>query len=296
MRRDSEDYVGTCQACFGEFKVDTRKQVVLHGYERPGNGAIKGKCPGAGHAPFEYSHAVTDAVIGAYRNAARDSEAFRARLVAGEVVELLRLYTEYDRMQRRQVKQSETISPASPHWAHQVEITIANLEGEVRWFTKVANYLQDKVDGWQQGGIVGLDSPVTGRERGMRAPYDPNEEAKQQRLADQRAERAARPGKLKMVICWPRALHDDLSADEKAAARAWARGVFPEGKLAVAEDYDTQLPNRYRHSGGFFHVLVVRMDWSYRDQVAALIEGTETTEIEPKRISYLLDLAGGRPW
>jgi hypothetical protein len=72
--------------------------------------------------------------------------------------------------------------------------------------------------------------------------------------------------------------------------------MFPEGKLSLTEDYDSQLPNSYQNSGAFYHVLVVRMDWSYRDQVAALIVGATKTEDEPKRISYLLDLAGGRPW
>lgn len=59
-------YVGTCQACFNAqvIKATGGKKVhtmVLHGYERPGFGYIKGNCAGVGHPPYELSCELTKA-------------------------------------------------------------------------------------------------------------------------------------------------------------------------------------------------------------------------------------------
>ena len=36
MRKQGEDHIGTCQVCFGKWKVDARhRRVALHGYTRP---------------------------------------------------------------------------------------------------------------------------------------------------------------------------------------------------------------------------------------------------------------------
>lgn len=76
-------YVGTCQACFGQYVVKQAKSgesragsgdgferyramprgslvVVLHGYTRPGYGATVGECPGRGAEPFELSKDLTE--------------------------------------------------------------------------------------------------------------------------------------------------------------------------------------------------------------------------------------------
>jgi hypothetical protein len=51
---------GTCPACFGGFKLRTRRdaqhpRVVLHGYQRPGWGFVEGRCFGVDYPPFELS-------------------------------------------------------------------------------------------------------------------------------------------------------------------------------------------------------------------------------------------------
>jgi hypothetical protein len=53
----SKSYVGECQCCF-RFQVTKGKEqlgMVLHGYERPGDGWIEGRCWGVGELPFELS-------------------------------------------------------------------------------------------------------------------------------------------------------------------------------------------------------------------------------------------------
>lgn len=51
---------GTCPACFGGFKLRSRRGaehplLVLHGYERPGWGYVNGRCFGVEYPPFELS-------------------------------------------------------------------------------------------------------------------------------------------------------------------------------------------------------------------------------------------------
>jgi hypothetical protein len=51
---------GTCPACFGSYKLRTRRgaehpRVVLHGYQRPGYGIVEGRCFGVAYPPFELS-------------------------------------------------------------------------------------------------------------------------------------------------------------------------------------------------------------------------------------------------
>lgn len=58
-RQDTENRIGTCPGCWGEFKVqqgvDGNWVLVLHGYQRPGDGAIIGRCKGVGWQPVEHS-------------------------------------------------------------------------------------------------------------------------------------------------------------------------------------------------------------------------------------------------
>lgn len=44
---------GTCSVCFNNVKVSRSGKIVLHGYQRPGYGAIRGECFGVGYPPFE---------------------------------------------------------------------------------------------------------------------------------------------------------------------------------------------------------------------------------------------------
>jgi len=46
---------GECQICQQRFLLDSRGNLVLHGYQRPGHGYIVGDCFGVGHPPWEVS-------------------------------------------------------------------------------------------------------------------------------------------------------------------------------------------------------------------------------------------------
>jgi hypothetical protein len=47
-------YIGNCQICEGNQKLHNGR-MVHHGYQRPGDGAIRGDCPGVDHVPYEVS-------------------------------------------------------------------------------------------------------------------------------------------------------------------------------------------------------------------------------------------------
>lgn len=63
-KKDAGSPEGTCQVCFKAFKVPDGKLVALHGYQRPGDGAIHGRCWGAQHPPFEFENARTKWYLG----------------------------------------------------------------------------------------------------------------------------------------------------------------------------------------------------------------------------------------
>jgi len=50
----TRENTGTCAACWGNYKL-TSGRLVLHGYERPGYGYIKGQCFGVDSQPIEMS-------------------------------------------------------------------------------------------------------------------------------------------------------------------------------------------------------------------------------------------------
>lgn len=86
-RRDAENRIGTCPGCWGEFKVQQGEGetwlVVLHGYQRPGHGAIIGRCMGVSLQPVEHSPDGIVAVLEHLRR--RLDEVEKARQEGGDI-------------------------------------------------------------------------------------------------------------------------------------------------------------------------------------------------------------------
>jgi hypothetical protein len=53
-------HVGNCQICESDQKLHAGLRMVHHGYQRPGDGAIHGDCPGVDAAPYEVSCALIE--------------------------------------------------------------------------------------------------------------------------------------------------------------------------------------------------------------------------------------------
>lgn len=83
-----EGTAGTCPYCFGLFKLTPRTKegkdpsmpgMVIHGYKRPGDGVVVGRCPGHDWPPFELSPEGTHVLLNDLHKAvekARDSLKF----------------------------------------------------------------------------------------------------------------------------------------------------------------------------------------------------------------------------
>lgn len=83
------EFEGTCQACFHSQVITGSKQtLVLHGYQRPGDGMLRGDCLGHGHLPYELSCDLTKELLA---RAQRSLEAIKLRrdLLVADKVETL---------------------------------------------------------------------------------------------------------------------------------------------------------------------------------------------------------------
>ena len=305
MRKVTEDFIGTCQACFGEFKVSEKsKQIVYHGYQRPGIGYTLGGCAGTDHAPFEYDTALTVQIITLHRETAAKAATRCKRLETGVITKLTRYWTEYDRQTSKSVEKSEEVSPGHEHWKRTLELAIARCESDVTYHHRVADYLLQMVDAWKPGKIIGIDLPTTGKERALRKAYDPADADAAEKRAAEKAKRDAKPGKLKVMFYvaegWPsndddqatrRAFFDkrDVEREQRVARiKTWAKATFSGKPLMIREASEYDLPNAIRKNIKDAHVVAVHIPWDYRDQIATLLPSADRYEVESKKRSFTM--------
>lgn len=302
-RKVTEDFIGTCQCCFGEFKVNDLRMIVLHGYQRPGHGYIIGNCRGVDYAPFEYDTTLTVIIINDHRVSANAAKGFLGRLKDGSIDKLTRRWQEYNRETRRYDDKSEIVEPGNEHWDWVLRREIANTESLVIYHTRVADFLQNKVDNWMRGQIIGIDVPATGLERALRKAYDPAEEDAAAARAAEKAKRDAKPGKLKVVFYKLKASLPDRDAtnwhdaycerekDAKAwrdAFKVWAKTHTPGDKIMVREGYGSDIPRDKRVDGGWsdYDVAIVHLPWEHRDAILGLIPEAYVSVNNPKEVTY----------
>lgn len=305
MRKVTEDFIGTCQACFGEFKVnEASKLIVLHGYQRPGIGHILGDCEGTGIVPFEYSCLHTKVIIVRHLQLAEDSAKRQSELsTLGYAGPLTRRWDEYNPDTRRNEPRSEEVSPGHAHWDWTLKSAIRTAIARHEHHIRFAAFLQGKVDAWKRGQIVGIDVPATGRERALRKAYDPVEADAAEERAKIKTARDAKPGKLKVtfytILGWPsneasheerRAFFEKEDVEKKARIerlKAWAKANY-EGKVMVRESYDSDLPRSVRNREAHYHVVCVHLPWEYRDAIKDKLAVTEEC-LTPKRVDYFVE-------
>lgn len=310
QRKTTEDFIGTCQACFGEFKVSEKsKLVVLHGYKRPGYGSIKGSCEGVDHAPFEYDTKLTVKIIADHRDAAERAVAYLSGLRSGSVDKLFRIEMQYGPNHQRLGEKLIEYTPESTRWDYVLRSAISETESRIFHHTRYADFLQAKVDAWARGQIVGIDVPATGRVREYRKAFDPVEEKAMEERAAIKAARAAKPGKLSIIFYQPsearpgaykeigetewRKWIDRKDAKEKAFAaeiKQWAKANIDGKTLVRPQIGDYDLPRDIRGTGNF-DVVIVNLPWEYRDEITHMFSSASLYINEPKKVSYVL--AGG---
>lgn len=302
MRKVTEDFIGTCQACFGEFKVnENSKRIVFHGYQRPGHGYTIGQCQGTDHAPFEYDTALTVVIIAEHRAIAMKQSAYLARLNDGKVDKISRMERQYNERHHFTGEALIEYTPKHKDWGFIVRWQRANTEGAITYHNRVADYLQKMVNAWKPGQIVGIDVPATGKERALRKAYDPAEADAAEARAAEKAKRDAKPGKLKVVF-YQREVARTFEAGDETGWRKWLDAKHAQetkfladikavvkskfaGKTRVAAGYSSDLPRAVER--GDYDVVVANLPWEYRIEMEALLPGVASYETEAKRRSYL---------
>lgn len=313
MRKTTEDFIGTCQACFGEFKVNEKSsRVVLHGYRRPGYGSIVGNCVGHDHAAFEHDFELTVTIIGTHREAAALSLVWRDKLEAGEVTSLPYTTSKYDYDLRKSVDVHLTITPSDDPWDYVLKSAIGHAEASRYYHERVADYLKGMVDNWKRGVIVGIDVPATGKERALRKAYDPEAAELEEIRAAEKAARAAKDGKLRLVFYRPEIKvepahvvgYDEWNLQygiKQATLREWREGLKTwakealTGKSIVREASDWDLPRDMRLDNQNCEVVVVNAPWAARDTIKHLFPGAVKFDTTAKKINYAIAV-GGKVW
>jgi hypothetical protein len=293
-RKLTEDFIGTCQYCLGEYKVNARKQVVLHGYQRPGYGHIIGNCQGVGHAPFEYEKKLTEQRIVSMKDDIAKLDRQIKMIDSGKVDKVPNpsFVPEKERQSRWYRHSPEHdithIGPDHQRFDQVLKLMRANLESEKSFIGKLVAFFEELVANWKPGQIVGIDSPATGKVREMRDAYNPDEEAKRAEARAAKAARDAKPGKITLSV-WTRlpfpSRDDNLSNEEWTAAitahyaaekqfkeeiKAWAKAKFP-GKVWVGDgdEYEVERASGIKQyfGGEKTTCVAIRPDWQHLDAI-----------------------------
>lgn len=176
-RKVSEDHVGTCQWCFGEFKCTTKKILVYHGFKKPGDGYLYEECDGVHHAPYEYDSALTAQRLQWQEDYLKGREAHYTALEAGEFTTLKNPYYDIEMKQHRRdpkrfVAPVEDHTEQHPDWQRTFDWHLDMAHKSVQNAIKGVAFFQDKVDNWSRQTIAGFDGPSTGTVRALKKAYE----------------------------------------------------------------------------------------------------------------------------
>lgn len=134
--------------------------MVLHGYKRPGHGFISGRCLGMRFPAYEISTEGCVYVRDGLRNTAANKRKLAARVLAGEVQEIERDYTDYKGWGKSE-KKSVKLTPASSEaefrligywrWEEVVKSEASRLERDAKDLEREALEFQKAIDDWKPG-------------------------------------------------------------------------------------------------------------------------------------------------
>lgn len=213
------EFQGTCAVCQGTFKVRDGK-MVLHGYQRPGDGYIDGRCWGEGAVPWELSPEAAESFLHTILrpNLAR-LDASLAQYVGGAVTSITRPKgRSHEERRRGDAPVILTFTPESPEWAREFERAKSAVESEHRYYARMVQDFEARIAAWTLGTLV----PVV-------------VEAKHLTVAFERGSWVARSMKSGRVIEHGRLLADVLS---RAKLIGWS---LPPGVVLPAEHNTSDL-------------------------------------------------------
>jgi cell division protein FtsB len=138
-------FVGICQICEGQFKLDAQALMVHHGYKRPGGGYIVGDCAAVGHPAYEQSCERLKLYIVGMRAALATAQARKCALESGEVSEL----TVESRYRRGYAAETRTHKVGDVEWLRVLESAIGKQTQLVRWLTDDIKRCEARVAAWK---------------------------------------------------------------------------------------------------------------------------------------------------
>jgi hypothetical protein len=300
----TEDFIGTCQWCFGEYKTNSKKLVVLHGYARPGYGYTIGQCSGVGHAPFEYSHELTDKRVEMLKSEIANGKDTLKKIDSGKVnkvpnpnyltpAELEKKRT--SRWWQEPTENLEYFTRDHKRFEGVLHRLRANVESRLNYDERTLVQFEKLIAEWKRGQITGIDIPATNIKREMRDAYDPDKVAAKAEREAAKAVRDAKPGKINITLYrygksqfhhlgagndsteadWAErmtALEGHYAEEKsfKASVKAWAKATFP-GKVWVGDAYSGDY-ERYDRSvrGGAWVSVNLKVEWQYLNDVEAM--------------------------
>lgn len=305
----TEDFIGTCQWCFGEYKVNAKKRMFLHGYTRPGYGYTIGQCNGVGHEPFEYSHELTDQRIVILKEEIEKGRKTLALIDSGKVKKVPNPHyitpAEMDKKRQsrffREPEENLEYYPADHRYFDTMLRRFrANVENRLSYDERTLVQFEKLITEWKRGVIKGIDVPATNLKREMRDAFDPDKIAAKAEREAAKAARDAKPGKINITLYrygktqfhhigagsnpteadWAERMTalEAHYAEEKAfksTVKAWAKAKFP-GKVWVGDAYSGDY-ERYDRSvrGGAWLSVNLKVEWQYLDDVLAMFPKSE---------------------
>jgi len=115
----SRDRTGSCPICFSNVKLSGGREIVLHGYQRPGYGFIQGSCYGVGYEPFEVSvKGVSDYLTQKLEPGLKAAEKRLASLQSGKIETI--------------IYRKKVIKPGDSEWDRVLASTIDTCEREIK--------------------------------------------------------------------------------------------------------------------------------------------------------------------
>lgn len=84
----TRENTGTCGVCWGNYKLSGGR-LVLHGYERPGWGHVKGSCDGVGYQPLETSAEGAKMWLGKLEVQLKKHRSIKDKIDSNQVTEIL---------------------------------------------------------------------------------------------------------------------------------------------------------------------------------------------------------------
>ena len=153
---------GTCGACLNRQKLDPRGRMVLHGYQRPGQGWIIGRCPGVARQPWEISPEGGVAYLDGLKHVLSSVQREEHLFVHNEV-EFLTI-TDYSRYipakfggRKRGGYEQINIGPADPRWKAAADAELRRIRENIKKLSEEIHRTEKRIAEWKPGKLASVE-------------------------------------------------------------------------------------------------------------------------------------------